>query len=151
VSFNLPPPYEPQPAESQRLSHSQEAQARALEGIATFAVRATVMPRRRSARPSHHRGVLMISADEIVFATRDPSGTRRFAHADRSITMTKARLRPPWSNTYLLLQDKKSAVRVAAPFVARRALRSAVRESGVKLIERSSWGAPQNPGPGRKA
>ena len=114
----------------------------------TFAVTAASPSGTGWAR-SHDRGELLISPEVIVFApfasTSKVAVTGEFAHTGRSITMTKVRLRSPWSNTFLLLQDKSSYVRIETSGFARRTLRRALRDAGMTLQEAASWHAPPPP------
>jgi hypothetical protein len=91
----------------------------------------------------------LISPDSIAFSpsasTHKLTRAGELAHTERGVTMTKARLCPPWSNTFLLLQHKTSYVRVGASGFARGKLRRALRESGVTVREETSWRAPRLP------
>lgn len=104
-------------------SSAQEAQARALEGIATFAVKATVATRERREKPRHLRGELLVSPAAVVFTARGA----RFEHTEPAITLVKGSL---------LLKDKSAEVRVAVPIARRHRLKRALRESHVKVSER---------------
>jgi hypothetical protein len=55
----------------------------------------------------------LISPDEIAFFGHGPLESTRFGHTERTITVNKGRLRPPWSNTFLVLQDKAGQVRAS--------------------------------------
>lgn len=136
VSFQFPEPgpgpHISPPAGSQKPSRAQEARAQALEGKVTFAVSATVTPRRRRAEASHHRGVLLISPDAIVFIA-GRADKLRFEHSEDMITIMRSRLR-----TYLVLKAKSADVRIRVPAMASRKLRRALRESGTQVVERTS-------------
>jgi hypothetical protein len=129
----VPPPYIPTPRGPNR---AEEAQARALAGIATFTARAQVPPRHRRVKPHRLSGELLVSPDEITFLTCGSAHTVRLAHHKPTITMAKARLRGPWSSTVLLLEDQGAKTPVTLSAFARRRLRRALRESGVKVLER---------------
>jgi hypothetical protein len=75
---------------------------------------------------------LHISPDAIVFITRGPEELR-FEHTERTVTIMSARLR-----TYLVLHGKAADVRIRVPVAARRKLRRALQESGVKMAEGTS-------------
>jgi hypothetical protein len=123
------PPYLP-PAQLVAAAgqYEHDPHSRELIGPSNFAVSATVT---RSGRRLHGRGELVIAPDSIVFAPFASSGelaeAGEFAHTGRSITITRARLRPPWADTFLLLRDKT------------------LLGSGVTAQLRTSWRAPRLP------
>jgi hypothetical protein len=104
-------------------SGAQEARARALEGIATFAAKATVTPRHRRDKRRHLRGRLLVSPDAVVFTAQGV----RFEHTEPTITLVKGSL---------LLKDKPTEVRVAVSIARRHRLKRALRQSDVKVAER---------------
>ena len=121
----------------------QEAQSRAIEGLATFSVRATFAG--RGSEEKQLKGEPFISQDAIVFMTRGLGEPTRLDHGERDITLVTGRLCPPWANTFLFLRDKASTARIAAPMPARRSLRRALRKTGVTVHEQGSWRAPELP------
>ncbi|MBV9535961.1 MAG: hypothetical protein JO321_11180 [Solirubrobacterales bacterium] len=137
-----PPPYVPTPRGPDR---GRLAQARALEGTATFAVSATFMGSGRRGQQKRRKGELFISPDAVAFTSRDLGQPARFDHSEGDITMVKGRLCPPWANTFLFLQDRDSTVRIAASMSARRGLRRALGGAGVTVHEQSSSRAPEPP------
>jgi hypothetical protein len=118
-------------------TRAQEAQAQAFEGIAIFTASATVPPQRRAGKARRLKGELLISPDEIVFTGRGAGQTVRFAHTQPAIMLTKMRLASPWSNTRLLLEDKgQTKAQVTLSGFARHRVQRALREAGVKVVER---------------
>jgi hypothetical protein len=116
------------------------------ERTPTFAVSATWAPSASHRQRSYGRGKLLITPSSIVFypsdATRKLTGAHDLEDTERGVTMTTALMRPPWSNTFLLVQDKSSPVLVRASLFARHKLRRALRQSGVTVHEKKSWRAP---------
>ncbi len=74
----------------------------------------------------------MISPDAIAFRTRGHEEIR-FEHTERTVTLLRSRLR-----TYLVLATKAADVRVRVSAAAGRKLRRALKESGIKVVERAS-------------
>ena len=68
-----------------------------------------------------------------------------FEDTERSVTLTRAWLAPPWADTFLILRHKSSHVRIGASVFARGRLRHALRASGVTVNETTSWRAPRLP------
>lgn len=126
--------------------HEHESQERWQERSATFAVSAVAMPPGSGRRRSHGRGELLISPGSIVFtpfaSTSKLALAESFSHTDRSVTVTTARLRAPWANTFVLLHSNGSYLRVSAPAFASRKLRRALLESGFE-VQAQAWRAPR--------
>ncbi len=72
----------------------------------------------------------MVSPDAIVFITRGPKEIR-FEHTERTAVVMRSRLR-----TDLMLGTGEAEVRIRIPAAARRKLRRALKESGIKVVER---------------
>ena len=125
------------------------------ERTPTFHASATWMSLASHTQRSHGRGKLLITPSSIVFypsdETRKRTGADDLEDTERSVTMTTALMRPPWSNTFLLLQDKTSPVLVRAPLFARHKLLRALQQSGVTVHEEKSWRAPHLPPDSRPA
>jgi hypothetical protein len=150
VSYGSMPSPNPGFSQLEAVARQQqlESQGPYVERPSSFAVSATFPPAQGSRR-SHCRGELLISSGAIVFTPFASPGRRegvgRFAHTASSVTVTTALLCPPWLNTSLLLQNRSSSVRVAAPVFARRKLRRALRAAGVTVQGETAWRAPQLP------
>jgi hypothetical protein len=155
VPPNLPSPAGRLGEAGTRTDDEEGPQSPEAQRTPTFHVSATWTPSASHGQRSHGRGRLLITPSSIVFYPSDE--TRRLTGADdiedteRSVTMTTALIRPPWSNTFLLLQDKSSPVLVRASPFARHKLRRALQQSGVTVHERKSWRAPHLPPGSRPA
>ena len=113
-----------------------------------FAVRASLMRSGRRWPSSHSQGELLISPGAISFSPSASShglaGVGELAHSQPGIALTTARLRPPWSNTFLYVQGHESSyVRVGPSLFSRHKLRRALSESGVTVHEETCWRAPR--------
>jgi hypothetical protein len=89
------------------------------------------------------QGELLISSEAVVFTTTGHANPVRFAHTKPAITMDVARRCPPWSNTFLLLQDGGNQALVALSSLGRPRLRRALRGAGLKLTEQRSARPPR--------
>lgn len=115
-----------------------------------FAVRASSMRPGRRWPGWHSQGELLISPGAVRFSpsvsSQTHSGVGELAHTQPKIALTTARLRPPWSNTFLYLQGHESSyVRVGPSLLRRHKLRRALSESGVTVHEETCWRSPQLP------
>jgi hypothetical protein len=89
------------------------------------------------AGPEGHegRGDLLVTADAVSWHPANPALGRSLTHTAPALTLSTALLAPPWANTFLVLEDHRSRVRVAASILVRRRLRRALRMSGRTLHE----------------
>ena len=104
----------------------------------------------RSGRHRSARGNAPVAAASCTFPrtrwslppfdwTGDSIGARELVHTGRKVTITTALLRPPWADTFLILNDNKAGyVRAETSVFARRRLGRALRESGVTVAQRTS-------------
>lgn len=126
----------------------RELSSRRLESL-VFTVSATWPSSGNHRHRSRGRGTLMISPDSVVFypsaLTHKRTRAGDLLHSDGSVTVTTARLCPPWANTFVILQDRSSRVRLAASVFSRGKLRRALREAGFIVRDAASWVAPRLP------
>ena len=113
-----------------------------------FAISAKRMGSGSRSRGSQGRGELLVSPGAIVFrpspSRHTHAGAGELAHTQPGIALTTARLRPPWSNTFLYVQgDESFYVRVGPSLFRRHKLRHALSDSGVTVHEETCWRAPR--------
>jgi hypothetical protein len=146
VPPNLPSPAGRLAEAGTRMDDGDGPQSSEAQRTPTFHVDVTWIPSASHGQRSHGRGKLLITPGAIVFypsdATRKLIGAGYLEDTERSVTMTTVLMRPPWSNTFLLLQDKTLLVRGGASLFARHKLRRALQQSGVTVQEEKSWRPP---------
>jgi len=112
--------------------------------IPVSARRMDEQPGRRSTRGS---GELRITADAIVFSPFASANALaafgELTHTERSIAITTAWLRPPWCNTFVMLQSNRTYLRLAVRRGARRRLGRALRETRVTVETATALNPPR--------
>jgi hypothetical protein len=63
----------------------------------------------------------------------------RVEHTDRTVTLIRTRLVPPWMNTSLVLRGHDRSAVATTWFGARRKLRGALRSAGFNIEEKAAW------------
>ena len=92
------------------------------------------------------RGELSISGGRIAFAPFATTSMllvgRELVHRTRTVTIARAWLRPPWANSFVLLDDRNLHLCAGTPRLARRRLLRRLREAGFTVNELSGWRVP---------
>jgi hypothetical protein len=90
------------------------------------------------------RDAIVVEAGRFTSMLTDEA---RVVHTDRRVVLLKARLGPPWFNTFVLLHDDKVAGNVSAGFRKRDRLRKSLKAAGydVEEVTRFSPGGPVGP------
>ncbi len=88
-------------------------------------------------------GTLTVAPGAIVFRlepeARRAVGVGRITHAHPELTMLTARLRPPFSNTRLYVEENGLVAIASLPGWSRRRLRASIARAGFQLHEQSGW------------
>ena len=141
----IPPDHRANPleAEARRAEHDSRGPRQAT--TSTLAVAAT-LTRDGDAGRVRVRGELAISEGRIAFVpfatTSRLSVGRELVHRARTVTIARAWLRPPWANSFVLLDDRNLHLCAGTPPFARRRRPRRLQQAGFTVNELSVRRAP---------